>query len=150
IRNALRKGYRLGFQASSDHVSTHWSYGIVLAESNTRQAIIDAFKQRHSYAATDNILLDVRSGEHLMGDIFTIDRAPARSIKVVGTGPVARVHVIRDDAYAMTTEPGAASASLTYTDDDARPGETHYYYVRVEQADANLAWSSPMWITFKK
>ncbi len=76
IWNALKKGYRLGFQSSSDHVSTHWSYGVVLAEDNSRQAIIDAFKQRHSYAATDNILLDVRSGDHLMGDDFTTDRAP--------------------------------------------------------------------------
>ena len=150
IWNALKKGYRLGFQSSSDHVSTHWSYGVVLAEDNTRQAIIDAFKQRHSYAATDNILLDVRSGDHLMGDVFTTDHAPTIAIKVVGTGPIAKVHVIRDDRYALTTEPRTDSASLTYTDDTARPGETHYYYVRVEQADANLAWASPMWITFAK
>jgi hypothetical protein len=47
-------------------------------------------------------------------------------------------------------QPGTDSASLTYTDDTARPGETHYYYVRVEQADTNLAWASPMWITFAK
>jgi hypothetical protein len=131
-------------------VSTHWSYGVVLAEANTRQAIIDAFKQRHSYAATDNILLDVRSADHLMGDAFTTDRAPTISIKVVGTGPIARVHVIRDNTYAMTTEPGTATVSLTYTDSDARPGESHHYYVRVEQADTNLAWASPMWITFQK
>ncbi|MGO9471798.1 MAG: hypothetical protein ACLQVF_47560 [Isosphaeraceae bacterium] len=150
VWNALKKGFRLGFQSSSDHVSTHWSYGIVLAESNTRQALIDAFKERHSYAATDNILLDVRSGDHLMGDVFTTNRAPTISIKVVGTGPIAKVHVIRDDTYALSTQPGADSASLTYTDDDARPGETHYYYVRVEQADTNLAWASPMWITFEK
>ncbi len=47
----------------------------MLAEDNTRQAIIDAFKKRHSYAATDNILLDVRSGDHLMGDVFTTNHA---------------------------------------------------------------------------
>jgi hypothetical protein len=150
VWNALMKGYRLGFQSSSDHVSTHWSYGVVLAEANTRQAIIDAFKRRHSYAATDNILLDVRSGEHLMGDAFATDRAPTISIKVVGTNTIARVHVIRDDRYALTTEPGADSAALSYTDETARPGEAHYYYVRVEQADTNLAWSSPMWISFEK
>ena len=98
IWNALQKGYRLGFECSSDHVSTHWSYGVVLAEDNTRQAIIEAFKKRHCYAATDNILLDVRSGEHLMGDAFTTDRAPTLAIKVVGTAPIANVHVIRDNS----------------------------------------------------
>ena len=150
ISNALAKGYRLGFQSSSDHVSTHWSYGIVLTEDNSHQAIIDAFKKRHSYAATDNILLDVRSGDHLMGDVFETDRAPTLTIKAVGTAPIKAVHVIRDGKYAMTIEPGKESAELTYTDDNAKPGETHYYYVRVEQTDTNLAWASPIWITFKK
>jgi hypothetical protein len=150
VWNALQKGYRLGFQSSSDHVSTHWSYAVVLAEANKRQAIIDAFKERHSYAATDNILLDIRSGEHLMGDIFATDRAPSFSIKAAGTGPIANVHVIRDGRYSLSTQPRSDSVSFTYTDDDARPGETHYYYVRVEQSDGNLAWASPMWITFQK
>jgi hypothetical protein len=35
-------------------------------------------------------------------------------------------------------------------DDDARPGQSHYYYVRVEQADGNLAWASPLWISYKE
>ena len=74
IWNALEKGYRLGFQSSSDHVSTHMSYAIVLADDVSRQGIIDAFKKRHCYAATDNIILDVRCGEHLMGDIFETQR----------------------------------------------------------------------------
>ena len=47
VWNALEKGYRLGFQSSSDHVSTHWSYAIVLTDDASRQGIIDAFKQRH-------------------------------------------------------------------------------------------------------
>jgi hypothetical protein len=150
VWNALQKGYRLGFQSSSDHVSTHWSYGIVLAESNTRQAIIDAFKARHSYAATDNILLDIRSGDHLMGDTFGTDRAPAIAIKATGTSPIAKVDVVCDGRYALSAQPRADSVSLTYTDDTAQPGETHYYYVRVEQSDGNLAWASPMWITFQR
>src|SRR5438876_6951049 len=33
---ALKKGYRLGFQSSSDHISTHVSYTCVLAEEFTR------------------------------------------------------------------------------------------------------------------
>ena len=34
---------------------------------------------------------------------------------------------------------------------DPKPSEgTHYYYVRVEQADEELAWSSPMWIEYAK
>jgi hypothetical protein len=149
VWNALEKGYRLGFESSSDHVSTHLSYGIVLTDDASRPGIIEAFRQRHSYAATDNIILDVRSGTHLMGDIFDTTEKPSLEISAVGTAPVAKLHVIRDNKYVFSTEPGTPQVKLRYADDAAQRGQTHYYYVRIEQADGNLAWASPMWITYK-
>src|SRR5262249_24352820 len=65
VWNALEKGYKMGFQASSDHVSTHMSYAVVLTEDASRKGLLEAFKKRHCYAATDNIILDVRSGARL-------------------------------------------------------------------------------------
>jgi hypothetical protein len=149
INNALAKGYRLGFQSSSDHLSTHQSYGVVLTDDVSRQGIIDAFKKRHSYAATDNIVLDVRSGDHLMGDRFTTTKRPLLEIHVEGTAAIAKVHVIRDNKYVYSAEPKEKKTTLRYTDMDAKQGKTSYYYVRVEQADGNLAWASPMWITYQ-
>jgi hypothetical protein len=149
VWNALEKGYKLGFQSSSDHISTHMSYAIVLTDDASRQGVIDAFRKRHSYAATDNIILDVRSGDHLMGDIFTTQKRPSLEIVVRGTAPIARVHIIRDNKYVYSTEPKKAEVDLRYMDMDAVKGKTSYYYVRVEQADGNLAWGSPMWITWK-
>src|SRR5260370_18345926 len=55
ISKALAKEYRVGFQSSSDHVSTHVSFACVLAEEISRKGLIDAMKRRHTYAATDNI-----------------------------------------------------------------------------------------------
>ena len=49
----------------------------------------------------------------------------------------------------FSTEPNRRDVSLTYTDAAAEPGGAHYYYVRIQQADGNLAWGSPMWITYK-
>jgi hypothetical protein len=149
IWNALGKGYQFGFQSSSDHVSTHMSYAVVLAEEASRQGIIDAFRKRHCYAANDNIILVVRSGEHLMGDTFDTKERPAIDIVAHGTNAIAKVHVVRDNKYVYSTEPNQKSIKLRYTDDDARPGQSHYYYVRIEQADGDLAWASPMWITYK-
>src|SRR5207302_10848420 len=88
VSDALAKGYRLGFQASSDHVSTHVSYACVLAEEFSRQGLVDAMRKRHTYAATDNIVLDVRMGAHaLMGDEVRTDR-PRLDVAVLGTGPI--------------------------------------------------------------
>ncbi|MBW3541229.1 MAG: hypothetical protein KY476_13255, partial [Planctomycetes bacterium] len=149
INNALKKGYRLGFQSSSDHVSTHMSYAIALIEGEpSRQAIIDAFKKRHCYGATDNILLVVTSGDHLMGDEFETAERPRLEIRVHGAAPIARVYVVRDDEYVFTARPDKAEVELTYTDMDAKPGASHYYYVRVEQSDGNVAWASPMWMAY--
>ena len=150
VWNALEKGYKLGFQSSSDHVSTHWSYAVVYAEDTSREALIDAFKKRHCYAATDNIVLDVRSGGHFMGDTFTTKDRPALDVVAHGTAPIARVHVIRNNKYLFSTEPNVRQVKLHYIDDDVELGRSYYYYVRVEQADGNLAWGSPMWITYKQ
>ena len=87
VWNALSMQYRLGFQASSDHISTHISFAVALAEDRSRASIFEAFQKRHCYGATDNIVLDVRSGEHIMGDEFAAD----------GPGP-AQGHGPRDRA----------------------------------------------------
>jgi len=149
VWNALEKGYRLGFQCSSDHVSTHMSYAVLLTDDLSRQGVIDAFRKRHSYGATDNILLVVQSGDHLMGDEFETAERPALDIVVHGTAPIAKLHVIRDNKYVYTTEPKQREVKLRYSDMAPNSGKTSFYYVRIEQTDGNLAWASPMWITYK-
>jgi hypothetical protein len=149
VWNAFEKGYRFGFQSSSDHVSTHMSYGVVLTDDASRQGLIDAFKKRHSYAATDNIILDVRSGEHIMGDAFDTAKRPTLEIKVRGTAPIRKLSVIRNNKYVHTEEPKQRDVTLRWTDMDPVAGKAAYYYVRIEQEDGNLAWASPMWITYR-
>ena len=68
---------------------------------------------------------------------------------VHGTAPIAKLHVIRDNKYVYTSEPKEREVKLRYSDMTASAGKTSYYYVRIEQSDGNLAWASPMWITYK-
>ncbi len=149
VNLALDKGYRLGFQSSSDHFSTHISYCFALAESHDREGILAGLKKRHCYAATENIVLDVRSGDHLMGDEFKTDRPPTLEIKVFGTAKLGKVEVIKDSNVVRTFEPDKSEFQGKWTDDKPAAG-THYYYVRVQQADGELAWGSPLWIDFSK
>lgn len=141
---ALRKGLRLGFQSSSDHWSTHASYTMVLAPELSREAVLDAMRRRHTYAATDNVILDVTSGDSLMGDEIETREAPALDLHVVGTAPLARVEVLRDSEVVFTARPEGPSLETAWTDPSPLPG-AHYYYVRVIQTDGELAWSSPLW-----
>jgi hypothetical protein len=149
VWNALAMGYRLGFQSSSDHISTHISYAIALAEKPTRQAILDAFKKRHCYAATDNIVMEFRCGNHLMGDEFTTKTAPKFDIRIVGTQPIARVDIVKDNTYVYNATPNQQEVTLTWQDNAPTQGKVSYYYVRAQQSDGQLVWASPMWIRYQ-
>ncbi len=146
---ALKRGHRLGFQASSDHVSTHISYCNVWVEDPNREEILAAMKARHVYGSTDNIVADVRCGEHFMGDAFTLDAKPRLRVHLTGTQPFAKVHVIKDNNYVHSIEPGKQEVQFEWTDFDPTPDKTSYYYVRGEQEDGELVWVSPMWITYQ-
>ncbi len=146
---ALDKGYRLGFQASSDHVSTHVSYACILAEEFSRKGLVEAMRRRHSYAATDNIVLDVRlGGLGIMGDEVRTGK-PQLDVIVLGTGPIERVDVIRDGAVVHSERRKADAAESRFHWDDPAPKKTDqgsYYYVRVLQKDGQMAWASPIWV----
>lgn len=148
VNLALRKGCRLGFQASSDHWSTHISYCVILAERNDRAAVMEALRQRHCYGATDNIILDVQSGSHLMGDEFATSQAPVLAITAIGLQPLARVDILKDSEIAHTFKPGQPEFHASWVDPHPLAG-VHYYYVRVQQADGELAWGSPLWIDYQ-
>jgi hypothetical protein len=138
----------LGFEASSDHVSTHISYANVLVTDVTRAALLDGLRKRHVYAATDNILAEFRSGDHMMGDVFTTSEMPKFDVKLTGTAPFAKVYVVRNNEYVYSTEPKTKAVSFSWMDNSPTPGKRSYYYVRGEQEDGELVWLSPMWITY--
>ena len=151
VWNAWAKGIKIGVQASSDHVGTHDSYACVLVPGDkdiTRQDLIDAMKRRHTYAATDNIILDMRIGDHVMGDAFATPEQPVVQAKVIGTGPIERVVLIKNNKIVYTDASGAKEVAFEYRDDSAQPGES-YYYIRAEQADGSLAWGSPIWVSYR-
>jgi hypothetical protein len=149
VSNALAKGYKLGFQASSDHISTHVSYACILAEEFSRKGLVDAMRKRHSYAATDNIIVDFRCGRAIMGDETKSDK-PKFDVVVLGTGPIAKVELLRNSQVVHTIKPEAkAPAEARFSWEDAMPpqGERpNYYYVRVVQDNGQMAWSSPIWV----
>jgi hypothetical protein len=153
VWNAWAKGYKLGVQVSSDHLSTHISYACAIAEDFTREGLLNSMRKRHSYGATDNIVLDYRmetgGTEYLQGDIVDPCQWPARlKVKILGTRPIRQVDIIRNNQYIHTRFPMAGDVSFEYIDPDPRQGET-YYYVRAIQVDDQMAWSSPVWMIRK-
>ncbi len=149
INLALQKGNKLGFQASSDHWSTHISFFIILSEGRERKQLLDAVKKRHCYAATDYILAEFRSGDRMMGDDLVTATPPVFQINVVGTGKLAKIDVLRDSEVIDTLKPNGNTFKGDWIDLKAKEG-SHYYYLRVLQEDQEIAWITPIWVTLKK
>ena len=152
VWRAWELGYKLGVQASSDHVSTHTSYAMVLAEDFSRDGLLDAMRQRHTYGATSNIVLDfqLRDGStaYIQGDAYSSPNIPELAVNVLGTREIKQAVVIRDNNYIYTRAGAGETLQFTFKESSLDPGE-HYYYVRVEQKDGNVAWSSPIWVQYR-
>ena len=153
VSAALAKGHRLGFIASSDHISAHISYACLIAETLTPEGLLEAVRARRAYAATDNIVLDVRfrgsDGEHLMGAEFETSTPVTVAVRVLGTGPIRHVDVIRDNTVVHSVRPDADEAAFSFADvEPAAAGAERCWYVRVVQEDGAMAWGSPAWARF--
>ena len=56
--------------------------------------------------------------------------------------------LIRDNRVVYTRKPGRSRVDFSFLETDPEPG-THFYYVRLQQADGHVAWSSPIWVTYR-
>jgi hypothetical protein len=143
---ALGQGLRLGFVASSDHMSTHGSYACVYASDCTREALMEALLARRCYAASDRILCEFRLSEGFMGEEIKAGTEPLTAhIRFAGTGPLREVALMRDSQPYRTWQPAGAEfeAAIDLPADECRG---HYFYARAQQEDSNLAWASPIWV----
>jgi hypothetical protein len=103
VSNALGMGYKLGFEASSDHISTHISYTNLWVKAPTRAAILEAMQGRRMYGSTDAIVADFRSGTRYMGESFSTTSPPVFTVRLFGTAAFQNVSVIKDGNIVYST-----------------------------------------------
>ena len=157
VRDALQRGYRLGFVGSGDSHDGHpglvslgnsGSGGLaaILSDDLTRDGVLEALRARRVYATNgQRIFLQATLDGVPMGSVMAVTAAgnPARlSVLAVGESGFDRIDVIRGPAVVHSI-PGEQRARIGFTEEvrDLRPGET--VYVRAVQSDGGAAWSSP-------
>ena len=149
-QNALQLGRQLGVFTSSDHISTHVSYGGVFTEENSRSGIVDGFLARRTIAATDKIYLNFTCNGELLGSIFSTEENPKLWLRVDGTAPLKRVTIVRNEKnWKVFPDIDGTTFEMPVTDESPLREVENRYYIRVEQSDGNMAWSSPVWVTMK-
>jgi hypothetical protein len=159
VRDALARGYQLGFVGSGDTHDGHpglshlasptGGLAAIVAEERTREAVLAALRARRSYATNGpRILLRVALGAHPMGSVVGLPEGAARDeplfVHAVGTGPIARVELVRSGkVVAGLDAEGRLEVALEREVEGLHAGE--YVYIRVIQADGGAAWSSPVY-----
>ncbi len=147
VHQGLALGYRLGFIASSDHMSTSASYACVWAEQASRESIFRALQARRTYAATDRIRLLVTAGEHWMGEAISADSMPELRLEAHGTAPIETVNLVQDGIVIESLTPSERVIELRR---QPRVTGPHYFYFHLVQEDGNEAWSSPIWVDVRR
>lgn len=161
VQDALELGHRLGIIAGGD---THDSrpgnqapepYGLefpdgltaVCADSLTREAIWTALWNRRTYGTTGaRILLEFEVNDEPMGGEVVSDGSREVQVRAVGTAPISKLELIRDNEVVQCWQTDEEQVTLSYSDEDLLPEGEHYYYLRLTQVDGQMAWSSPVWV----
>ena len=160
IRDALDGGARFGFVGGSDSHGLLWHHGIsakrdpfatglagVVGAQPERASIFSALRRRSVYATTGaRILLDVSLDGAPMGSELAADTRGALEVSVRGEGRLAHVELISPDRTRPVD--GIDGAALHAVLPVAKPADRAwtYFYLRVTQADGEMAWSSPIWL----
>jgi len=85
---------------------------------------------------------------YMMGDAVKARSAPNLKVKILGTGLLTAIDIIKDQTFVYHSEPNKKDVEFSFVDNDPGSGDS-YYYVRVQQRDRNLAWSSPIWVDYR-
>lgn len=168
VQDALDKGLHLGITAGGDihdghpgnsnwllphYLMPHAYYwgGLtaVFAKTLTREDIFDALYKRRCYGTTGaRILLEFSINGNIMGAELKTSTVPQIFVKVAGTQPIKSIDLIRNNKTIYTYSGSGTKENFHYSDQTIEKGD-NYYYVRVIQKDDEMAWSSPIWVTFK-
>lgn len=76
---------------------------------------------------------------------FCLASGTTFQIHIDGTAPLKKVTLVRNEVDYEILEPGTKTFDTILTDPDPLRGENRYY-LRIEQIDGNMAWTSPLWI----
>ena len=150
---ALDKGWHVAPTNNQDNHKGNWgdsntARSVVLATDLSEEAIYDAMKNYRVYATEDNDLSILYSlNGNAMGSI--LDDQESVNIEVSISDPTdtagsTKVEVIVNGGQTLAEQTfEGGSAELTF---ENLPATYGYYYLRITQADKNIAVTAPVWV----
>lgn len=138
----------------------------IIAQEHNRAALMEALYQRSCYATTgERIIVGLYlAGQGMGKELSTVDK-PGLIINrhltgyIAGTTQLIKIDIIRNGKVIHSYEP-ESGYSYEFAYDDMVPLDQAvispkdkttpfaYYYLRVQQEDGHMAWSSPIWVDY--
>ena len=148
---ALDKGWHVAPTNNQDNHKGNWgdsntARSVVLASGLTEEGIYDAIRNYRVYATEDNdlsILYDLNG--NAMGSILSKQDAVEITAQITDPTDTAdmKVEVIVNGGLVIGTQTvTGGSGTVTFHFDS---NEYSYYYLRITQADQNIAVTAPVW-----
>ena len=152
---ALDKGWHVAPTNNQDNHKGSWgnandARNVIYADSLTEEGLFDAIRDRRLYATEDkNLEISYTLDGHMMGSqLGTEEVGENVTIDVTVYDPdyndaISKVEVVVNAgriAYTWDEIPASGELSATI------PADYSYYFIRVTQADGNLAVTAPVWV----
>jgi hypothetical protein len=151
---ALDKGWHISPANNEDNHSKAWmtaSNGatVVIAPKLTRENILEAFAKNRTYSTMDrNLRIQYKINDNIMGSTITNPDKLNFDIELSDADEnIGKVTVVADGGFIVTTKQFKTKSTKWQFE---LPAEYSYYYLRVEQADGNLAVTAPIWVEGSK
>lgn len=156
----LAKGYHLG--PTEDHDNHYTTFGrtskirtVVLATSLKRDSIMTAYRAMRFYASDDwNVQVTFTVNGNYMGSTISTGSNSAIYVSVADAdGPSDPTNTIQIyygvpgsgvNATVLTSTTGSEVLNFTHT---TAVGDNYYYFAKITQADGNIIWTAPVWIS---
>ncbi len=153
---ALDKGWHVAPSNNQDNHKGGWGTAntgrdVVLVDELSEEAIYDAMRNYRVYATEDlNLEIYYTFDGNIMGSILGADSYAAgdtAEIAVALNDPndeAATVEVIVNGGRSLQSQSVSGNGTATFTIEN--PGDYSYYYIRVTQADGDIAVTAPVWV----
>lgn len=151
---ALDKGWHVGPTNNQDNHKGKWgnantARSVIYAENLTEEGVLSAISKRAMYATEDkNLSIEYTLNGQMMGSIIS-DVPSSLDFDIHIADPdnsdkISKVEIVRNNGRVAKSKTfDSNTADWTFSD---LPVVAGYYYVRVTEADKNIAVTAPVWI----
>lgn len=176
LQKALNQGCRFGFVSGGlddrgpyedlfEADQTQYAPGLtaILAKEHNRVSLLEALQSRSCYATTgERMIVGLHIAGFTMGSELDTKSRPGLEFNrhitgyCIGTSPLIKAELIRNGKVLRSLEIKNGIVEFEVDDMDPlhqialEPKEDRppfaYYYLRAQQEDGHIAWSSPIWV----